>query len=116
MYLCWRYEEESSFYIGSGSTGSIVVPNEMKQVIVIPKSATYEIQDKTYAWRIVDGKAESKIITILPTSDGKNYVVTSGLAVGDVIVSKGAGYVKEGQKVVDVPKINGNHVSSLAFR
>ena len=61
-------------------------------------------------------KAESKIITILPTSDGKNYVVTGGLAVGDVIVSKGAGYVKEGQKVVDVPKINGNHVSSLAFR
>ena len=99
MYLCWRYEEESSFYIGSGSTGSIVVPNEMKQVIVIPKSATYEIQDKTYAWRIVDGKAESKIITILPTSDGKNYVVTSGLVVGDIIVAKGAGYVKEGQEI-----------------
>ncbi len=75
----------------SGSTGSIVISNEMKQVIVIPQSATYEIQDKTYAWRIVDGrstsgrllptgrkKADSKIITVLPTSDGKNYVVTSG--------------------------------------
>ncbi len=75
----------------SGSTGSIVIPNEMKQVIVIPQSATYEIQDKTYAWHIVDGRAESKIITILPTSNGKNYVVTSGLTVGDVIVAKGAG-------------------------
>ena len=83
----------------SGSTGSIVISNEMKQVIVIPQSATYEIQDKTYAWRIVDGKAESKIITVLPTSDGKNYVVTSGLTVGDVIVAKGAGYVKEGESV-----------------
>lgn len=83
----------------SGSTGSIVISNEMKQVIVIPQSATYEIQDKTYAWRIVDGRAESKIITVLPTSDGKNYVVTSGLTVGNVIVAKGAGYVKEGQEI-----------------
>ena len=83
----------------SGSTGSIVIPNEMKQVIVIPQSATYEIQDKTYAWRLVHGKAESKIITVLPTSDGKNYVVTSGLTVGDVIVAKGAGYVKEGEEI-----------------
>lgn len=78
----------------SGSTGSIVIPNEMKQVIVIPQSATYEIQDKTYAWRVVNGQAESTIITVLPTTDGKSYVVTSGLAVGDVIVAKGAGYVK----------------------
>lgn len=83
----------------SGSTGSVVIPNEMKQVIVIPQSATYEIQDKTYAWRVVNGQAESKIITVLPTSDGNNYVVTNGLAVGDVIVAKGAGYVKEGQEI-----------------
>ena len=83
----------------SGSTGSIVISNEMKQVIVIPQSATYEIQDKTYAWRIVDGSAESTIITVLPTSDGKSYVVTSGLTVGDVIVAKGAGYVKEGEEI-----------------
>jgi len=89
----------------SGSTGSIVISNEMKQVIVIPQSATYEIQDKTYAWRLVHGKAESKIITVLPTSDGKNYVVTSGLAVGDVIVAKGAGYVKEGQEIEVISKM-----------
>ena len=83
----------------SGSTGSVVIPSEMKQVIVIQQSATYEIQDKTYAWRLVHGKAESTIITVLPTSDGTHYVVTSGLAVGDVIVAKGAGYVKEGESV-----------------
>ena len=55
---------------------------------------------KTYAWRVVDGKAESKVITVLPTSDGKYYVVTSGLNVGDIIVAKGAGYVKEGQEII----------------
>jgi oligopeptide transport system substrate-binding protein len=37
---------------------------------------------------------------IVRTSDGKNYVVTSGLTVGDIIVAKGAGYVKEGQEII----------------
>ena len=93
----------------SGSTGSIVIPKKMKQVIVIPQSATYEIQDKIYVYKVVDGrstsgrlqgkKAESAIITVLPMNEGKHYVVTSGLTVGDVIVAKGANYVKEGQEV-----------------
>ena len=47
---------------------------------------------------MVDGKASSTIISVLPMTDGQNYVVTKGFEVGDVIVSKGAGYVKEGQK------------------
>ena len=39
------------------------------------------------------------MISVLPTSDGTHYVVTGGLTVGDVIVAKGAGYVKEGQEI-----------------
>ena len=82
----------------SGSTGRLVIPQTMKQVIVIPQTATYEIQDKIYVWRVTThGKAESQIITIHPMNDGQNYVVTSGLNVGDVIVAEGASYVKEGE-------------------
>ena len=84
----------------SGSTGSLIIPHELKQVIVIPQSATYEIQDKIYAWRVIDGRAQSVIIDVMPSADGQNYIVTRGLAVGDVIVAKGAGYVKEGQEIL----------------
>ena len=83
----------------SGSTGRLVVPYKMRQVIVIPQAATYEIQDKKYAYRVVEGKASSTIITVLPMTDGQNYVVVNGLEVGDIIVAKGAGYVKEGQEI-----------------
>lgn len=83
----------------SGSTGRLVVPYKMHQVIVIPQAATYEIQDKKYVFRVVEGKASSTIITVLPITDGKNYVVTNGLEIGDIIVAKGAGYVKEGQEI-----------------
>lgn len=83
----------------SGSTGRLIVPRQMYQAIVIPQSATYEIQDKVYAYKVVDGKAQSTIITVSPVSDGRNYVVTGGLNDGEIIVSKGAAYVKEGQEI-----------------
>jgi len=83
----------------SGGTGSLLVPNTFKQVIVIPQTATFEIQDKIYVYKVVNGRASSAIITVLPTNDGKHYVVTGGLAAGDKIVAKGANYVKEGQEL-----------------
>ena len=83
----------------SGSTGRLVVPYQLKQVLVIPQEATYEIQDKIYVYKVVEGKAQAVIITVNPMNDGTQYVVTSGLAVGDVIVSKGASYVREGQSI-----------------
>jgi len=49
-------------------TGSIVIPNELKQVIVIPQSATYEIQDKTYAWRLVHGRSTLGRSSLRPSS------------------------------------------------
>jgi membrane fusion protein (multidrug efflux system) len=47
----------------------------------------------------VDGHASPVVITVLSMNDGQHYVVTSGLSVGDVIVAKGANYVKEGEEV-----------------
>ena len=88
----------------SGSTGRLLIPQAMKQVIVIPQSATYEIQDKVYAFKVTDGKALSVIINVLPVSDGRNYVVTGGLDEGEIIVSKGASYVKEGQQILTAKK------------
>ena len=78
---------------------SVAVRADWSFVIVIPQTATYEIQDKVYVYKVVEGKAESALITVLPMNDGQNYVVISGLSVGDVIVAKGAGYVNEGQEI-----------------
>ena len=83
----------------SGSTGRLIIPYSLGQAIVIPQAATYEIQDKVYVYKVVDGKAESAIITVLPVSDGQNYVVTGGLEEGETIVAKGASYVREGMEI-----------------
>ena len=46
-----------------------------------------------------DRTATSTLITTESLNNGHQYVVTSGLKPGDVIIAKGAGLVQEGQKV-----------------
>lgn len=83
----------------SGSAGNVIFPNTEKGVIVIPQSATYEIQDKVYAVKVVDGKAAITEITVSRYNDGHSYLVKSGLAVGDTIVSEGASMIQDGQEI-----------------
>lgn len=83
----------------SGSTGNVVMPHTEKNVMVIPKNATYEIQDKIYVYKVTDGKAESVEISVSPLDDGNNYTVRSGLNTGDVIVTEGVGSLRDGQEI-----------------
>lgn len=83
----------------SGGSANVIIPYEKKDCIVIPQEATFEIQDKIYAYKVVDGKAESVLLTVFEINDGREYIVESGLAVGDVIVAEGAGLLREGTVV-----------------
>ncbi len=83
----------------NGGSGSIIIPSEHKNCIVIPKSATYELQDRIFVYRVIDGKASSTEIKVSPQDNGKEYIVTSGLAVGDIVISEGAGLIKEGTAI-----------------
>jgi len=70
----------------SGGSGTILVPSVMNNCIIVPQKATYEIQDKKFIY-VVDSKStvKSTPIEIFALDDGQNYVVTSGLKVGDKI-------------------------------
>lgn len=83
----------------SGSSANVVIPYEWEKCIVIPQEATYELQNKVFAYKVVHGKAVSTPIEVFDVNDGKSYVVTKGLATGDVIVAEGAGLLKEGTVV-----------------
>jgi len=98
--VCARFDNPNGMLL-SGGTGKIVIPTELHNAIVIPQEATYSIQDKVYVMKVADGKAVASLIRIEPTSDGKSYVVTDGLKIGEVIVAKGAGFVKEGTSIIN---------------
>ena len=83
----------------SGASGTVVVPSIYKDCIAIPQGATVQMQDKVVVYKVVDGKAVSTLITVAGISDGREYVVLSGLQSGDEIISEGAGLVREGTQV-----------------
>lgn len=83
----------------NGGNGLVSVPTRFEECISIPQAATYEIQNKIFVYKVVDGKAQSSQITVFKYNDGSNYIVESGLSVGDIIIAEGAGLVREGTPV-----------------
>lgn len=83
----------------SGANGSILFPEHYDNVITIPQESTFELQDKVLVYKVVDGVTRSTQITVSPISDGRKYIVTGGLEVGDQIIAAGAGLLKEGMPV-----------------
>lgn len=83
----------------SGGSATVIVPTTLTRAIVIPQGATYELQDRKFVYKVVDGKAVSVPVTLYRLNNGTEYVVEEGLQVGDVIIAEGAGLVKEGATV-----------------
>jgi membrane fusion protein (multidrug efflux system) len=86
--------------IRSGSSTTVRIPNEVVEKILIPQSATFELQDKIFAVTVgKDGKTKNVNITVLENTAGNYYVVTSGLKTGDQIVLEGVASLKDGSDI-----------------
>jgi len=85
-----------------GASGKIRIERKIKNAIIIPQKATFEIQDKLYVYT-VNSKNElvAKNIQIslrLPNI----YIVSFGLSKNDKVLLEGVQLVREGQKIVPV--------------
>ncbi|MCP2028328.1 membrane fusion protein (multidrug efflux system) [Flavobacterium sp. HSC-32F16] len=86
--------------IRSGSSTTVRIPNEVKDAMIVPQSATFELQDKMFAVVLgKDGKTRNANISVLENTAGNYYVVTSGLNAGDEIVLEGVASLKEGTEI-----------------
>ncbi|MFG6342001.1 MAG: efflux RND transporter periplasmic adaptor subunit [Alistipes sp.] len=92
--------ENQGGLLHSGGSGSIILPSVHKDCIVVPQLATFELQDKVYVYKVIDGVATSQLIEVEKISDGKEYIVRSGLVPGDVIVMEGVGLMREGTPII----------------
>ena len=76
--------------IRSGASAVVRIPRTIDTALLVPQSATYELQDKHLVYQIVDGnKVVSTPITGSSTNDGKYWVITGGLRRGDKILLDG---------------------------
>ena len=86
--------------IRSGSSVTVRIPKEINNGLLIPQSATFELQDKLFAVVVgKDGKTKNTNITVLDNSAGNYYVVNSGLKAGDQIVLEGVAALKDGSEI-----------------
>lgn len=87
----------------SGSIGDITLPNIEENVITIPQRAANELQDKVFAFKVNTRDGNSYVnsveLKVDKITDGKYYVVRSGLENGDVIVANGVGLLKDGMRI-----------------
>ena len=79
----------------SGGSGTIILPHRQEGCVVIPQHATFEVQDKVYAYKVENGIAKAKIIGVFEISNGKEYIVESGLMEGDTIIVEGIGLLRD---------------------
>lgn len=85
----------------SGIQGTIIMPDDYKDVMVIPQFAVVRLQDKSLVYKVKDDSTATAVaITMMDAGNGKDFIVTSGLNVGDKIVTVGANNVQDGEKVL----------------
>lgn len=81
-----------------GETGNILMPVVLKDAIMIPQKATFDILDKKFVYVVENNVVKSRQITIAQEMP-HIYVVASGLTAKDKILAEGIGKVKNGEKI-----------------
>jgi membrane fusion protein (multidrug efflux system) len=82
-----------------GETGNVLMPVLLKNAIIIPQKATFEILDKKYVYVLDDKNVlHAKQITV-GTELPHLYVVTGGITTKDKILMEGLGKVKDNDKI-----------------
>lgn len=82
-----------------GSTGRVILKTDLRQALLVPQKATFEVQDQLFVYVVgEDGTARARRIVPKLRLDGK-FVVDSGLEPTDRIVLEGVQRVREGLRV-----------------
>lgn len=92
--------DNAQHILRSGGTGSILIPTHASDAIMVPQSATFDVQDKKFVYVVnADKTVATREITVFPQNNGQTYVVASGLRAGERIVVDGVNQLKNGQKI-----------------
>ncbi|MCQ2256066.1 MAG: efflux RND transporter periplasmic adaptor subunit [Bacteroidaceae bacterium] len=99
--LCEVSYPNPNLILHAGNTASVIFPDHLHNVLVIPQTACKKLQNKYLVFKVnKNNEAVGVVVDVVPTDDGKEYIVTSdALKNGDEIVTDGVARIQEGQKV-----------------
>jgi len=100
--------------IRSGASAVVRLPRTIDTALLVPQSATYELQDKHFVYLLIDSnKVISMPILGSATNDGKYLVVSEGLKRGDKILLNGFN-LRDSTEVVPRP-VNADSLYGNAY-
>ena len=94
----------------SGPSGRIKLGLKHTGVIAVPQAATFELQDKTFAFIVDKGNQARQVALTISGSIGNTYYISGGLKTGDRLVLKGLESLKDGMQVK--PEISNEKLAS----
>lgn len=87
----------------SGATGTIIIPRQNSDAIIIPMGCVSEVQNKKFVYLLgKDNKVKYTEIQVDPQNDGNNYIVTDGLKAGDRYVTNGITKLSDQMEIVPI--------------
>lgn len=86
--------------LANGNSGTVEIPTNYDNAVVVPQSATYEQQGQTFVYKVnQDNTVLATLITVKDKTDAL-YVVSSGVNAGDKIVVKGIGKLRNQTPII----------------
>lgn len=82
-----------------GQTGTVLIHRKLKDAIVIPQRATFELLDKRYVYVVGEDHVVHQRNIVVQNELDDIFVIKSGLEVNDKIVLEGVQQVHDGEKV-----------------
>ncbi len=83
-----------------GSSGKVQLTNEIKDALVIPQKATFEVQDKFYVFVVDANNVVRQRNIVIRHRLPHLYVIESGLSTADKLIYEGIQNVNEGDKIL----------------
>jgi membrane fusion protein (multidrug efflux system) len=81
-----------------GQTGNVLINRTLKNALVIPQRATFEILDKRYVYVVDEDHVVHQRAIVIQNELDDIFVIKSGLDVNDKIVLEGVRQVHDGEK------------------
>ncbi|QES88448.1 efflux RND transporter periplasmic adaptor subunit [Rhizosphaericola mali] len=76
--------------IQNGSSATVRIPRDMDSALLVPAVAIYQLQDKSFVYKIIPGnKVISVAVNTSTTDDGDFLVITKGVKSGEKVLLNG---------------------------
>lgn len=93
----------ASKLLTNGNSGTVKLPIDYSNAVVVPESATYEQQGIVYVYKVgADKKVKNTIVQVKDRVDNM-AIISSGVQKGEKVVALGVNTLKDGLEIIPKP-------------